>query len=134
LTAKQGLYKVTAFIIKMNLTMDLLQFYKCLADDTRLKSLLLILRENELCVCELTQALEQSQPKISRHLALLRQKKLVIDRRQGQWVHYQINTEIPDWAREILSLTLVNNPNSIKQEVQRLAAISYRPNRETFCS
>ncbi|SHO20917.1 Putative arsenic resistance operon regulator, partial [Moritella viscosa] len=55
-------------------------------------------------MCELTHALEQSQPKISRHLALLRQKKLVIDRRQGQWVHYKINPNVPDWAQEILSL------------------------------
>ena len=117
----------------MNLIMDLLQFYKCLADDTRLKSLLLILKENELCVCELTYALEQSQPKISRHLALLRQKKLVIDRRQGQWVHYQINPHIPDWAREILSLTLANNSNRIQQEVQRLGAMLCRPEREVLC-
>jgi len=118
----------------MNGTMDLLQFYKCLADDTRLKSLLLILKEDELCVCELTHALEQSQPKVSRHLALLRQKKLVIDRRQGQWVHYQINPNIPDWAQEILSLTLANNQCSIQQEVQRLDAMSCRPNREVLCN
>ena len=117
----------------MNLIMDLLQFYKCLADDTRLKSLLLILKENELCVCELTHALEQSQPKISRHLALLRQKKLVIDRRQGQWVHYKINPNVPDWAQEILSLTLANNSNSLQQEVQRLGTMTCRPNREELC-
>jgi len=117
----------------MNLIMDLLQFYKCLADDTRLKSLLLILKENELCVCELTHALGQSQPKVSRHLALLRQKKLVIDRRQGQWVHYKINPNIPDWAQDILSLTLANNPSTIQQEVQRLGEMTYRPNSEVLC-
>lgn len=113
--------------------MDLLQFYKCLADDTRLKSLLLILREEELCVCELTHALEQSQPKVSRHLALLRQKQVVIDRRQGQWVYYQINPNIPEWAQKILSLTLVNNFDSIQEEVQRLAEMSCRPDRATLC-
>ncbi len=118
----------------MNGTMDLLQFYKCLADDTRLKSLLLMLKEDELCVCELTHALEQSQPKVSRHLALLRQNKLVIDRRQGQWVHYQINPHIPDWAQEILSLTLANNLSSIQQEVQRLDTMLCRPNREVLCN
>ena len=44
-------------------------FFKALADETRLKSLLLILQEQELCVCELVAALADSQPKISRHLA-----------------------------------------------------------------
>ena len=52
--------------------MEPVQFYKCLADETRLKSLLLIEKEQELCVCELMAALEESQPKISRHLAQLR--------------------------------------------------------------
>lgn len=113
--------------------MDLLQFYKCLADDTRLKSLLLLVREKELCVCELTHALQQSQPKISRHLALLRQKQLVTDRRQGQWVHYQVNPNIPDWAQDILSLTLANNTDCIKEELQRLLEMSFRPERSLKC-
>ncbi|WP_112712431.1 metalloregulator ArsR/SmtB family transcription factor [Moritella yayanosii] len=114
--------------------MDLLQFYKCLADDTRLKSLLLILHETELCVCELTHALAQSQPKISRHLALLRQKKLVIDQRQGQWVYYHINPDIPDWVQKILSLTLANNLQCIQEELQRLMEMPCRPPRAISCN
>jgi len=46
--------------------------FKCLADDTRVRTMLLITREGELCVCELTFALNESQPKVSRHLAQLR--------------------------------------------------------------
>lgn len=46
--------------------------FKCLADETRVRMVLLIEREQELCVCELTCAMDESQPKISRHLALLR--------------------------------------------------------------
>jgi len=44
--------------------MNPVNFYKCLADETRLLSLLLIDKEGELCVCELTDALDVSQPKI----------------------------------------------------------------------
>ncbi|MDX2322022.1 MAG: metalloregulator ArsR/SmtB family transcription factor [Moritella sp.] len=113
--------------------MDLIQFYKCLADDTRLKSILLIQQESELCVCELTHALDQSQPKISRHLALLRQHKLVVIRRQGQWIYYQINPQLPDWAQQILSLSLANNAESIKEEVTRLAEMSCRPDSDSSC-
>ena len=43
--------------------------FKCLADDTRVRLMLLIAREEELCVCELTSALGENQPKVSRHLA-----------------------------------------------------------------
>lgn len=46
------------------------QFFKLLADETRVRCLLMIAREQNLCVAELTAALEESQPKISRHLAL----------------------------------------------------------------
>jgi ArsR family transcriptional regulator len=112
---------------KMNLFMELLQFYKCLADDTRLKSLLLIHHENELCVCELTHALAQSQPKVSRHLALLRQQKIVIDRRKGQWIHYKINPELPEWAHQVLTLSLDNNLENIKDELARLTEMNNRP-------
>jgi predicted transcriptional regulator len=48
-----------------------LQLFKILSDETRL-GIVLLLRRWELCVCDLCTALEQSQPKISRHLAMLR--------------------------------------------------------------
>lgn len=82
--------------------MSPLTLFKALADDTRLKCVLLIHRERELCVCELTDALQLSQPKISRHLALLREARLLLDRRQGQWVYYRLNPELPQWATEII--------------------------------
>lgn len=82
-----------------------LSFYKCLADDTRLKSLLLIEVKGELCVCELMAALNLSQPKISRHLAQLRKCQLLIDERRSRWVYYQINPKLPAWAHQVLQLT-----------------------------
>ena len=78
-------------------------FFKCLADETRLRCLLLLQRRGELCVCELTQALQMSQPKISRHLALLRTCRLLQDRRQGAWVYYRLHPDVPDWALAVLN-------------------------------
>ena len=49
-----------------------LQLFKNLADETRLGIVLLLKARGELCVCDLCTALAQSQPKISRHLAMLR--------------------------------------------------------------
>ncbi len=79
------------------------EFFPALADPTRLRCLLLLVTEGELCVCELTHALNESQPKISRHLATLREAGIVSDRREGLWIHYRLNPDLPSWAREILT-------------------------------
>ncbi|MEP0072894.1 MAG: metalloregulator ArsR/SmtB family transcription factor [Marinomonas sp.] len=75
-------------------------FFKALADDTRLRCLLLITQSTELCVCELMEALNETQPKVSRHLAQLRKSGLLSDRRQGQWVFYKLHPDLPEWAQK----------------------------------
>ncbi|MEJ2454820.1 MAG: metalloregulator ArsR/SmtB family transcription factor [Candidatus Thiodiazotropha sp.] len=76
--------------------------FASLSNDTRLRCLMLLLRHDELCVCELTHALAISQPHVSRHLALLRESGLVADRRAGLWVYYRINPELPAWVTNVL--------------------------------
>ena len=102
--------------------MSPVQLFKYLADDTRLRSLLLINHYRELCVCELTVALDVSQPKISRHLAQLRNGQLLEDRRQGQWVFYRLNPALPDWVTGVLDTILTANTDNIATELQRLQA------------
>ena len=87
------------------MTMDPETLFKALADTTRLRMLMLLAIEGELCVCELTHALGEIQPKISRHLAQLRESGMVLDRRQGQWIYYRLNPDLPAWAREVLAAT-----------------------------
>jgi len=113
--------------------MDPLKFYKALADDTRLRCLLLIAQEGELCVCELTQALDEVQPKISRHLAQLRNAGVLSDRRQGQWIFYQLSAVLPDWARGVIQQTNSQNPQFIQTNLQRLSAMGARPVRAEQC-
>ena len=81
------------------------QFFQLLSDETRLRSLLLMCQEGELCVCEFTHTLDVSQPKISRHLASLRDAGVVLDRRQGQWIYYQLHPNLPEWARRVIEIT-----------------------------
>ncbi len=81
---------------------DVETFMRALADPTRLRILNLLLSAGELCVCELTGALELAQPKVSRHLGILRQAGVVRDRRQGLWIHYRIDPELPLWAGRLL--------------------------------
>jgi ArsR family transcriptional regulator len=79
--------------------------FSSLANDTRLRCLLLLQGHEELCVCELTFALSISQPHVSRHLGLLRESGLVVDRRAGLWVYYRLNPEMTGWVRNILNET-----------------------------
>lgn len=113
--------------------MSPVQFYKCLADETRLRCLLLIAHEEELCVCELTQALVDIQPKVSRHLAQLRKCGLLVDRRQGQWVFYRVNFDLPQWARAVLTETVEGNKDFIAENLKSLREMGDRPQRIRVC-
>lgn len=77
-------------------------FFKLIGDQTRLRCLILLVTKGELCVCELVDAIRESQPKISRHLALLRDGRVVDARRQGQWIFYRLSDSLPAWAQTAL--------------------------------
>lgn len=70
--------------------------------------------KQNVCVCEFTEQLNLSQPKISRHLALLRNLGVLLDQRQGQWVYYRLNPDLPVWANEVLKI-ITQDP-----EIQKL--------------
>lgn len=112
-------------------TLTPVQLFKCLADDTRARLMFLIVAEQELCVCELTCALDESQPKISRHLAQLRQCGLLADRRQGQWVHYRLHPDLPLWARAALDAT--RPAHEAAMDLARLQGMGDRPARVATC-
>lgn len=105
------------------------RLFKCLADETRLMLVLLIHREGELCVCEMTHALDQSQPKVSRHLAQLRSCGLLSDSRDGQWVYYRLAESLPDWCNEILSAADAGERQRLGALQWRLAEMGNRPDR-----
>ncbi len=103
------------------------EFFKGLADETRLLSLLLLDQEGELCVCELMAALELPQTKISRHLSQLRKNGILLDRRQGQWVFYRIHPLLSDWMGEVLRQTREHSPQLLEQPLARLSEMNARP-------
>ena len=78
------------------------QFFKLLSDETRLRCLLLIARNGPLRVFDLMAALEESQPKISRHLSQLRHLGVFEDKRHGKYVWYNIAPDIPGWCRKLI--------------------------------
>ena len=100
--------------------MDPITFYKAIADATRLRALLLLWHNTELCVCDLMQALTESQPKVSRHLAILKQAGLVQHRKQGLWVFYRLEPTLADWAKSVLQQTALHNPEFFQLNLARL--------------
>ena len=106
-------------------------FFKTLADPTRLRLLMLLVAEGELCVCELTHALREIQPKISRHLGLLREAGLVLDRRQGQWIFYRINPGLPAWMLQVLEHAAVANRKlePFATDLRKLRTMPSRPEK-----
>lgn len=109
------------------------EVFKSLADETRTRATLLIAHQGELCVCELVCALDDSQPKISRHLAQLRSSGLLLDRRQGQWVYYRLNPDLPVWVTEMLQVTLQANADWLHSNASRLQRMAGRPVRAVVC-
>jgi ArsR family transcriptional regulator, arsenate/arsenite/antimonite-responsive transcriptional repressor len=83
------------------------QQFGALADETRLR-ILLLLRDGECCVCELTEALELGQSLLSFHLKALKDAGLVTDRREGRWVYYSSSAT---GLRQLASSTMELVPN-----------------------
>ena len=112
-----------------NAAMEPDYFFKSLGDLTRLRMLVLLNREGELCVCELTHALDEIQPKISRHLAQLRELGVVLDRRQGQWIYYCINPDMPEWALDVIGATAegIITQSPFNEDLQSLLDMPNRP-------
>jgi len=104
-----------------------LDLFKALSDATRLKIIMLIQFEEELCVCELMAALSDSQPKISRHLAQLKRTGLLLDRRQKQWVYYRLNPELKGWMVQMISEACADSELFLKENRDQLSAMSDRP-------
>jgi ArsR family transcriptional regulator, arsenate/arsenite/antimonite-responsive transcriptional repressor len=94
---------------------DLVRLFAALADPTRLR-LLNLMNGREVCVCYFVEILKQSQPKISRHLAYLRNARVVSARREGKWMHYSI--ERPDDAKAAAILDATLSSFRTNQEMQ----------------
>ena len=85
---------------------QLLNVLKALSDETRLRIINLLYEKSELCVCDITSALEITQTKASRHLSYLKNAGLVSDRKHAQWVYYSI---IKDESRNFIDNLVFNN-------------------------
>jgi ArsR family transcriptional regulator len=89
------------------------------------------MRGREVCVCYFVEILQQSQPKISRHLAYLRSAGIVSARREGKWMHYRIEMPADEGAASILDgvlLALEGDPE-MRTDLARLSRACCQPAR-----
>lgn len=102
-------------------TVSLGRLFRALADPTRLRLINLIAGQ-ELCVCYLVLVIDAPQPKISRHLACLRQAGIVAARREGKWMHYRLATPPDGHAAAILKRTIdsLKRDREMQRDLQRL--------------
>ena len=78
-----------------------------LAEPTRLGAMQILADGQEHCVCQLMARLEATQSRMSRHMQVLKQAGLVVDRRDAQWVRYRIRPDLPPHLRALLAAALV---------------------------
>ena len=91
------------------------QFFKALADESRLKMLWLLFHQKELCVCDFVATLQITQSKASRHLRTLFHEGFVTDRKDGLWSYYSLRQPKSEAMRlhmDLLSKTLANCPEA----------------------
>lgn len=104
-------------------------FFKVLADETRLRCLAIIFEHKEVCVCELIHALKLPQSKISRHLSIMKLNNIVSQRRHGQWVLYSLHPKLSTFEKSILKTTIeeVKKKNRFIEDNKKLLQMNDRP-------
>jgi ArsR family transcriptional regulator, arsenate/arsenite/antimonite-responsive transcriptional repressor len=109
---------------------DLPRLFAALADRTRLR-LLNLMNGREVCVCYFVEILKQSQPKISRHLAYLRNAGIVSARREGKWMHYSIERPADAGATAILAAAFASfeADREMQSDLTRLNKACCEPQR-----
>jgi ArsR family transcriptional regulator len=87
------------------------ELFHALSDETRLE-IIGLLRKGERCVCELTDSLDAAQSRLSFHLRVLRDAGIVRDRKDGRWVHYELE---PGAFEEIETLVASMKPRTVSR-------------------
>lgn len=103
--------------------------FQALASEVRLRALMLIAHEKEVCVCELVHALGAEQSKISRHLSAMKNAGLLTAHRKAQWVYYALNHNQEAWQQQIITAAIAgaSNDPQIMKDRKRLKNMKKRP-------
>lgn len=109
------------------------QIFKALSDPIRLRIILLLQSEGELCVCDLMAVLKLPQSTVSRHLAYLKRSCWVDIRRQGVWMYYQLSSESCQMCRELLDILLRHAADLPEVKADRRALAQFMKEKPATC-
>jgi ArsR family transcriptional regulator len=90
------------------------RLFQALSDETRLQ-ILERLRAGERCVCELTDALDAAQSRLSFHLKVLKEAGLVSDRREGRWMYYTLNPDTLEEMADVIE-AIASPPSALERK------------------
>ena len=99
------------------------ELLKTLGEPTRLRLVTLLALKGEICVCQLAEAVDEPDFKVSRHLAILRSAGVVEARREGTWMHYRL-AKAKDRFSECLQACVRNclrNHRTARRDLKRLS-------------
>jgi ArsR family transcriptional regulator, arsenate/arsenite/antimonite-responsive transcriptional repressor len=117
-----------------NVMRDFMAVTKALADENRVR-VLMVLRPGELCVCQIVELLGLAPSTVSKHMAILKQARLVDSRKDGRWMFYQLaGEEAPVEAREAIALVsrLLTHDAKAQEDARRLKQI-LKVDRDELC-
>jgi DNA-binding transcriptional ArsR family regulator len=113
---------------------DLMAVTKALADESRMR-ILLALQPGELCVCQIVELLQLAPSTVSKHVAILKQARLLESRKQGRWMFYRLAGEDgPAEAKEMSALVfrLTAADARRREDAKRLKQI-LKMDRDELC-
>ncbi len=108
-----------------------LKMIKALSDKNRLRIIMVLMQEQELCLCQITALLKLASATVSRHLSILQNADLVQNRKNGRWVHYSLSNSFPEQLKVWLSDSLTQSKEMLfdREEAKKIALCDL----ETFC-
>ncbi len=104
---------------------ELMAVTKALADESRVRTLL-ALQRGELCVCQIVELLDLAPSTVSKHMAILKQARLVDSRKEGRWIFYRLAVDdATAEAKELTALVskLTEKDNRRGEDAKRLKQI-----------
>ncbi len=110
--------------------------FKALGDENRLRTVVVLLRFGELCVCQITGMLSLAPSTVSKHLSILRRAGLVTCRKKGRWVHYRIDENLQHgFVRQVIDIAAeaISVDATVRDDMGVLKEI-LKETQEDFCA
>ncbi|MCE5329865.1 metalloregulator ArsR/SmtB family transcription factor [bacterium] len=99
-----------------------IKILKALSDESRIRIVNLLKAKSGVCVCEITEIINLSQPTISSHLKKLEEAGIINFRKDGLWVNYYLNDDMDSESRELIDLIMkfIEKDPDIKKDLLKV--------------